>query len=158
VSGSVVLFTMGESNASAWNSVCPAMTLIDRKLCSGCMDLLGWEKVRFDCKLGQEKAKCPGHRSDLGSVNDETNCQCCKICRNSRVRLKGKLSNSSLGIRDRQVKGDSCCKCSRELRYSYYLSWGNTLMETSSKRLHDLVDSEISNIVTSLSLCTLKSS
>jgi hypothetical protein len=138
---------MEESKASAWNDVCPAMSLIDRKMCSGCMDLLGWEKVRFDCKLGGKQAKCPGHRSDLGVMEDETECQCCKICRNSRVRLKGKLSNSSLGIRDGHANGDSCCKCGRALRYSYFLSWGNTLMEISSQRLHSMVtDSDISEL------------
>jgi hypothetical protein len=117
-------------------------------MCSGCMDLVGLTQTRFDCKLGGAGQKCPGHKSDLDSdLKDRTKCGCCQICRTVRTRLKGKLSNLSLEIVDSLAKADQCCKCGRELRYSYHTAGiGNVLMETSIDRLHDLVESDLLNI------------
>src|SRR5579862_9908544 len=117
-------------------------TLTDRKMCSGCMDLIGLTKTRYDCKLGVTKSKCPGHTSDWDGEKDDRKCKCCQICRNARTRLRGKLSNMSLGIEDKDAKADQCCKCGRELRYSYHKGMDNFLTETSLDRLHKLVDDD----------------
>src|SRR5579859_3592061 len=70
-------------------------------------------------------------------------CKCCKVCKDMKVGLLGKLSNRSLGIQDKDAKADKCVFCCRELRFYYNAGGGVALHETSSTRLHDLVDIHI---------------
>ena len=70
-------------------------------------------------------------------------CGCCTVCRETKVNLLGKLSNRCLGIQDADAKADKCLYCDRELRYYYNAGGGVALQETSSTRLHYLVDTHI---------------
>jgi hypothetical protein len=111
--------------------------LVSKKVCSGCNQLgLDRHPLRYDCVSGSkrdqtgEPLKCGG----------ESKVRCCTVCKNTSVGLLGKLSNRSLGIEDSQAKADQCFQCGRELRYMYNAGGGVVLHETSSVRLHSLVD------------------